>query len=106
MAAFDPLGALIIIAETLLEFADVTARGIVRGYQACRLYGLSGIPLSIFGNRTTWRIQAQILGHLRNEDALAYKESVYNECTMIAVAVRIPLKALCFILADIYRPQL
>jgi hypothetical protein len=40
-----------------------------------------------FGNRTTRRMQAQILGQLKEEDALAFKESVYYECTMIAVSV-------------------
>jgi hypothetical protein len=76
-----------------LDVADVYAREFVRGYQLCKWYGQSGIPLFIFGNRTTWRIQAQILGELDDDDALAFKTSVYNECTMIAVAVSPQSKA-------------
>lgn len=76
-----------------LDIADSNAREIVRGYQLCKWYGQFGIFLFLFGNRTTWRIQAQVLGELSDDDALAFKSSVYNECTMIAVAVRIPLQS-------------
>jgi hypothetical protein len=75
-----------------LDIADAFARKFVRGYQLWKWYGQAGVPLFIFGNRTTWRIQAQILGELNDDDALAFKTSVYNECTMIAVAVSIPVK--------------
>jgi hypothetical protein len=74
-----------------LDLADAFAREFVRGYQLWKWYGLAGVPLFIFGNRMTWRIQAQILGELNDDDALAFKTSVYNECTMIAVAVSIPV---------------
>lgn len=76
-----------------LDIADSYAREIVRGYQLCKWYGQFGILLFFLGNRTTWRIQAQILGELSEDDALAFKSSVYNECTMIAVAVRVPLQS-------------
>ena len=60
---------------------------IIRGYELFRWYGPSGIALWLFGNHTIWRIQAQILGEVKDEDALAFKKSVYNECTMISIAV-------------------
>jgi hypothetical protein len=81
-------GATIISAGFVLDVADVYAREFVRGLQLNEWYGPSGIPLFFFGSRTIWRIQAQILGQLKDDDALAFKKSVYNECTMIAVAVR------------------
>jgi hypothetical protein len=84
----EPLAAASAV-QVSLDVADLGARYIRRVYQLCKLYGISGIPLSIFGNQTTWRIQAQILGQLNDGDAVAFKESVYNECTMIAVAVSI-----------------
>ena len=81
--------AIIITCVTVsLDAADFFARQFVRGLQLYELYGPSGIPLLLFGSRTIWRIQAQILGRLEADDALAFKKSVYNECTMIAVAVR------------------
>lgn len=54
------------------DLADEVASKFLRGYQLCKLYGQSGITFVIFGNRTTWRIQAQILGLLKDEDAMAY----------------------------------
>jgi hypothetical protein len=76
-------------ARIILDIADLFAREIVRALQLVEWYGPSGIPLFLFGSRTVWRIQAQILaGQLNQDDALAFKTSVYNECTMIAVAVR------------------
>jgi hypothetical protein len=65
-------------------FLDDHAREFVRCYQLYKLYRETGSALFFFGNRTTWRMQAQIHGQLK-EDASAFKESVYNECTMIAV---------------------
>jgi hypothetical protein len=90
MEAFGGTGSLIFIIQISLDVADLGARHFMRSYQLCKLYGIPGILLSVFGNHTTWRIQAQILGKLNDEDALAFKASVYNECTMIAVAVSIP----------------
>jgi hypothetical protein len=75
-----------------LDIADSSALRIVRVYQLCKWYGQFGIFLYLFGNHTTWRIQAQVLGELSDDDALAFKSSIYNECTMIAVAVCIPLQ--------------
>jgi hypothetical protein len=72
--------------------ADLCARELVRGIQLFKRYGPSGIPLFLFGSRTTWRMQAQILGQVKDDDALAFTKSVYNECTMIAIAVRIPIQ--------------
>jgi hypothetical protein len=81
--------AIIITCVTVsLDAADFCARQIVRGLQLYELYGPSGTPLLLFGNRTIWRIQAQTLGRVNDDDALAFKKSVYDECTMIAVAVR------------------
>jgi hypothetical protein len=86
------VGLNVVALGVALDVADLYARKFVRGFQLCKWYGPSGIALFLFGNRTTWRIQAQILGQVKDEDALAFKTSVYNECTMIAVAVSIPIQ--------------
>jgi len=80
--------AMIVWPQLFLDVADFYAREIVRGIQLHKLYGHSGIPLLLFGSRAIWRFQAQILGQVKDDDALEFKKSVYNECTMIAVAVR------------------
>jgi hypothetical protein len=66
------------ILRLCVVFLDEYAREFVRCYQLCKLYGETGIPL--FSSET-------VLGQLKEEDALAFKESVYYECTMIAVSV-------------------
>jgi hypothetical protein len=86
--ALESIASIAVLAQVILDVADVYAREFVRGLQLSKWYGPSGIPLFLFGSRTIWRIQAQILGQLKDGDALAFKKSVYNECTMIAVAVR------------------
>lgn len=55
--------------------------------QQWRWYGLGAPSLDVYGSRTVWRLQAQIIGQLRDEDALAFKKMACDECTMIAVAV-------------------
>lgn len=52
-----------------------------------RWYGPSGILLLLFGRRTIWRIQAQVLGEMDDNDALNFRKSISDECTMISVAV-------------------
>jgi hypothetical protein len=76
------------ITRITLDLIDISAREAARLFQLWSWYGPSALPLFIFGSRTTWRIQAQILGQLKDEDAIAFKDSVYGEYTMIAVAVR------------------
>ena len=58
-----------------------------RPFDLIDLYGLSGIFLYLFGSRTTWRTEAHILWSVSDEDALNFKKSVQDECTMIFVAV-------------------
>ncbi|KIM98299.1 hypothetical protein OIDMADRAFT_90904, partial [Oidiodendron maius Zn] len=52
-------------------------------------YGLFGIFLYLFGSRTTWRTEAHVLGTVSDDDALNFKKSVQDECTMISVAAAI-----------------
>jgi hypothetical protein len=88
----EPIEIIIINIVIVFDVADFCARQFFRGLKLCKLYGVSGIPLVLFGNRTIWRIQAQVLGQVKDDDALAlalaFKKSAYDECTMIAVAVR------------------
>lgn len=57
----------------------------VIGYS--RLYGISGFIVWWFGSKNVWRMQAQVLGGLKDEDAMAFRKSIQDECTMTAVAV-------------------
>ena len=76
-----PLDIVLLVSDSLFQ-------AIHRAIPLFRLYGLSGIVLLFFGSRTTWRVEAQILGKLDDKEALEFKKSVKDECTMISVAVR------------------
>ena len=52
-----------------------------------KLYGLSGLVLLIFGSRSTWLIEAHLLGEVDDSEAMQFKKSVQDDCTMISVAV-------------------
>lgn len=65
---------------------------LARGFNFVKLYGISGLVLLFFGSRTTWHLEAQVLGRfhdgkLIDKHALAFKKTVSDECTMISVAV-------------------
>ena len=70
--------------DTLSLFTSI---GTTR-FQYVRLYGLSGIVLSVFGSTAVWHLQAKVLGSLDDKDALEFRKSMQDECTMTAVAVR------------------
>lgn len=74
-------------AEMFLDVADAVARHGLRAIRLLKLYGRSGLFLFLFGSKLTWRMEAQVLGELNDEDALAFKKCVQDECTMVSVAV-------------------
>ena len=88
MADLPVLAAVADSIDLYLTIADAAARSAIRGFHLTRLYGLPGIVLLFFGNRTTWQIEAQVLGKRDDKEALDFKKSVQDECTMISVAVR------------------
>ncbi|KAF7927399.1 uncharacterized protein EAE97_010074 [Botrytis byssoidea] len=57
--------------------------------QQWRWYGIGALSLKMYGSRTVWLLQAQIIGELQDEDAIAFKKMACDECTMIAVAAAI-----------------
>lgn len=59
----------------------------LRPFRLWSLYGVPGIFLFLFGSQTTWSVEAQVLGRLGEDDALQFKKSVQDECTMVSVAV-------------------
>jgi len=75
--------------QLALDVAATIARRFVRDIRVFRWESV--VPLFLFGNRTSWRLQARILGELRDEDALAFKSSVIKQCTAVALSVSIPL---------------
>ncbi|KAF7930567.1 uncharacterized protein EAE98_004967 [Botrytis deweyae] len=71
-------------------------RYINRVRQLFELYGSSAIPLFVFGSRTTWCMQAKVLGELKegqdrpdNSRATEFKNSTLAECNMVAVAAAV-----------------
>ncbi|TGO42753.1 hypothetical protein BHYA_0005g00180 [Botrytis hyacinthi] len=54
--------------------------------QQWRWYGTGALSLNIYGSRTVWHLQAQVIGGLQDEDAIEFKKMACDECTMIAVA--------------------
>lgn len=88
----DPIGvfaACIGAVKVSLDVADAIARHGMRGIRLLKLYGPSGLFLFWFGSKLTWRMEAQVLGEMADEDASAFKKCVQDECTMVSVAVSI-----------------
>ena len=52
-----------------------------------RLYGISGYFVWAYGSQSVWRMQAKLLGSFNDNDAMAFRKSMQDECTMTAVAV-------------------
>lgn len=59
----------------------------IRPVLLVHLYGLPGAFLLVFGSQTTWLTEAQVLCTMCDEDALNFKKSIQDECTMVSVAV-------------------
>lgn len=75
-----------------LDVLDVLARAAARAGRLVLMYGpYGGLYMYLFGSKATWRLEAQILGHLDDTEACGFRDHVQTECTMISVAVRIPL---------------
>lgn len=72
----------------LLDGTDYVLRSARRAVLLVGIYGSPGIFLFLFGNRSTWRLEAQIIGKLQDADATSFKDAVQGQCSMISVAVR------------------
>lgn len=70
--------------RVILLLVSVT---VLRPFRLWDLYGAPGIILYLFGSRTTWNVEAQVLGRQDEDDAMQFKKSVQDECTMVSVAV-------------------
>ena len=80
------MGAVATVALSL-EVADAVARYILRAIRLLKLYGSSGLFLLWFGSKSTWRLEAQVLAGVNDEEAMAFKKCVQDECIMVSVAV-------------------
>ncbi|KAF7959724.1 hypothetical protein EAE96_001334 [Botrytis aclada] len=65
-------------------------------WQLLKWYGPFAIPMLIFGSRTTWCMQAKVLGELKegqdrpdDSRAIEFKSSTLAECNMVAVAAAV-----------------
>lgn len=52
------------------------------------IYGINGIVLWIFGNRSVWRSEVQLLRHRDDKEAMDFRKSAQDESSIVAVAVR------------------
>ncbi|KAH6721666.1 hypothetical protein BKA61DRAFT_591128 [Leptodontidium sp. MPI-SDFR-AT-0119] len=77
------------LASSVIAVVQIFTQTIRRPIDLVDLYGVSGIFLYLFGSRTTWRTEAHVLGTVSDDDALNFKKSVQDECTMISVAAAI-----------------
>ena len=66
------------VFDPMIRLSTITQK--FKGYSIVAL-------LNVYGSHTVWLLQAQIIGELQDEDALAFKKMACDECTMIAVAV-------------------
>ncbi|KAF7507474.1 hypothetical protein GJ744_010405 [Endocarpon pusillum] len=92
MSGFEGAGLVVALADLLVPFVTISeavAQFTIRCFHLIRLYGPPGFVLLFFGSQTTWRIEAQVLGKLDDKEALEFKKSVQDECTMISVAAAI-----------------
>lgn len=81
-------GFLVIVFAILLWIVPwKTFQALRRPLDLFDLYGYPGLALFLFGTRTTWRTEAYVLGKVNDEDAMNFKKSVQDECTMVSVAV-------------------
>lgn len=58
-----------------------------RPFHLIDLYGIPGIFLWLFGSQTTWKAEVQVLSQVRDDDAMHFKKSVLDECSMVSIAV-------------------
>ncbi|KAH7117905.1 hypothetical protein B0J11DRAFT_509599 [Dendryphion nanum] len=88
----DPFNVIAIsglILKTSLDLADISARNMLKVFRLFSMYGFPGILLDVFGSEMTWRLEAQILGQVQDDDASAFRDYVQSECNMISVAAAI-----------------
>ena len=86
----DPLSvtaSVLQISNLLRSFPKSIYFGAFDAVGYLRLYGISGIIVWRFGTKNVWRIQAQVLGSQKDEDAIAFRNVMQDECTMTEVAV-------------------
>jgi hypothetical protein len=68
-------------------FVETTEDIFRRPFNLIQTYGPSGIIAWAFGSQTVWRAEARVLETLNDDDAIAFKKSIQDECTTISVAV-------------------
>lgn len=53
-----------------------------------QLYGpVSGLAVAIFGNKSMWRMQADVLSSLDDIDALEFRKIIQDESAMVGISV-------------------
>lgn len=91
----------IIFGSTLLPWIQVV-QAFWAGVQATRgnverivalshLYGPAGFIVAYFGSSSVWNVEAQIIGERNDKQALEFRKSIQDECSMIAVAVSLSI---------------
>ncbi|KAF2796261.1 hypothetical protein K505DRAFT_238083 [Melanomma pulvis-pyrius CBS 109.77] len=57
------------------------------------MYGVSGVAIICFAGGNIWRLEAQVLGRLTDEEAMEFRKSLENESTMVSIAVSTPTRS-------------
>ena len=53
-----------------------------------QLYGpVSGLAVAMFGNKSVWRMQADVLSSLDDTDALEFRKIIQDESAMVGISV-------------------
>ena len=81
-------GAFVFVLAPLLELARFLFLPLRSFWHLLEVYGFAeGVLLFCFSSRSIWRLEAQVLGSLGDDDAFMFKKSVQDECTTISIAV-------------------
>lgn len=55
-----------------------------------RTYGPVGLFVALFGNRSVWQLQAEVITLEDDNIAFSFKRSAQDECNIVAIAVSKP----------------
>ncbi|KAJ6138338.1 hypothetical protein N7471_004824 [Penicillium samsonianum] len=74
------------VAQYVKVIARVIKGNLKRILALIRLYGLSGMLVAFCGSSNVWQVEAKVIGELDDDQAIEFRKSVQDECSMIAVA--------------------
>lgn len=79
------------IIQAFWAGAQATQGNVERIVALSHLYGPAGFIVAYFGSASVWNVEAQIIGERNDKQALEFRKSIQDECSMIAVAVSLSI---------------